>query len=492
MRPILAGTETEYGLLVKGRGAEEQIDDAMALVRSYPGECFVGWDYCYESPRSDLRGFVLGKLDTDPIDARFDRGRRQIEPHEVRSDRILPNGARLYNDHGHPEYATPECRSLNELALQDKAGELAVLAAAKAWSNHTGIEAKLFKNNTDFHGASYGSHESYLVPRELGFERLYRAVTPILVARTILCGAGKVGSESGATCTYQLSQRADFFVESANAETLYRRPVFNTRDEPHADARHWIRLHVISGDANMIASCVRRRVGLVKLAIALEEVRESPAWSLRDPVRAFRDVSRDETYQFRIELSGSSWTTAYEVIESYLAAAERHLELDQEMKDLVAECKTLLACLRERDLESVRASIDWAAKLHMLESFMSEANLTWRDHSLRSFDLEYHNVDPEEGLFHALEQIGEVELTPDQKVLADCLEQAHEDTRAMVRGAAVRNFSPNLLAACWRTITLDHEGQAVEIDLPPQASYDSKLTTIKDVGTFIQMLRGEP
>ncbi len=280
---ILCGIETEYGFSVESRGADDQVEDATAFVRGYPGVCFSGWDYAYESPRADLRGFKLEHLSVDPEDAKRDVGKSYGAPHEVRSDRILPSGARFYNDHGHPEYATPECWSLDDLVLHDKAGEFVLLRAAHALAEATGREVRVYKNNTDFHGSSYGTHESYLAPRALGFDRLYAAVTPMLVARQILCGAGKVGSESGTRVDYQLSARADFFSEAANAETLFRRPVFNTRDEPHASHAEWIRLHVIAGDANMIPGCTRRKVGLVKLAIRLEIEGQAPTWDLEKP-----------------------------------------------------------------------------------------------------------------------------------------------------------------------------------------------------------------
>src|SRR5205085_2771443 len=162
------------------------VDDSMALVRGYPGECFVGWDYRYESPRADLRGFKLERLAYDPEDAKFDRGRTYGKDQEVRADRILPNGARFYNDHGHPEYSTPECLSLNELALHDCAGQTVVLRAAQAMADETGHHVRVYKNNTDFHGASYGTHENYLVPRALGYERIYKALLPMLIVRQVL------------------------------------------------------------------------------------------------------------------------------------------------------------------------------------------------------------------------------------------------------------------------------------------------------------------
>lgn len=498
MRPILAGIETEYGLYVENRGAENQIDDAMALVRSYPGERFVGWDYRYESPRADLRGFRLDRLAFDPEDARFDEGKSRPPESEVRSDRILPNGARLYNDHGHPEYATPECWSLSELARHDMAGERAVLLCARELELKSGAKVRAYKNNTDFHGASYGTHESYLVPRELGFERLYRSALPILVARQVLCGAGKVGAESGSSCVFQLSQRADFFVDSASAETLYRRPIFNTRDEPHADPVEWIRLHVICGDANMIPAATRRKVGLVKLAIALEEAGDSPIWRLRDPVSAFRAIGRDETFEFRVELEGKSWTTAREIIESYLSAAERVFgfkpsddpkSIEGEFGRLISECRSLFEDLAECP-ERFRVKVDWAAKKAMLERYMEEAGSDWRDPSLRSFDLEYHNIDPDEGLFHALSAMGEVELLSEQGDLDFLLESAEEGTRARARGIAVKKFGEHLKAACWASLTFESAAvPETEVFLRPDVQYGPELEAAEDLGTFIELLR---
>ena len=290
MRQILAGIDCEYGILVEGSNAEDQIDDSQALVESFSNEgCFIGWDYRFENPRNDLRGFELKRLEIDPNDAKFDVGRQHRNSIEVRADRVLTNGGRFYNDHGHPEYATPESFSIFELAKLDEAGQTFV--------HQVGIDSQLdvtlYKNNTDYHGASYGTHEGYLVPRKHSFEELYRALLPMLIVRQILTGAGKVGSEDGDWCDFQLSQRADFFTESANAETLWRRPIFNTRDEPHADPAQWIRLHVISGDANMNPICTALKVGLIKLGLWLLDADEAPYWPIVKPVQTIKANSRD-------------------------------------------------------------------------------------------------------------------------------------------------------------------------------------------------------
>lgn len=496
MIKILSGIETEYGLYIEGRGAEEQVDDATVFVRTYPGPHFAGWDYRYESPRADLRGFAVSRLAVDPVDAQFDAGRQRGNDRDIRSDRILPNGARFYNDHGHPEYSTPECWSNRELALHDKAGELAMFRTAQAVESAIGARVRIYKNNTDFHGASYGTHENYLVPRGLGFERTYRAVMPMLVARQVLCGAGKVGAESGPSCVYQLSQRADFFVEPFNTETLFRRPIFNTRDEPHADPRDWMRLHVICGDANMIVSATMRKLALVKLGLALALIDEAPLWRLRNPVEAFQQVSRDESYEFRVELEGGSWTTAFDILESYFVAAEKVLGLrpgldgltpEGEAYENIVECRQLLEDLRECP-ERLAERVDWAAKKQMLEHFMSEEGTNWSDPVLRSFDLEYHNVDPEEGLYHALEQMKAVEAGPTDRELNQRLWGNSEGTRALARAIAVERFSEQLVGACWRSLVFKVDGENREVLLEPDVNYPAQLAEAENVGTFIRWI----
>lgn len=505
MEPILCGIETEYGLSVEGRGAEDQIDDAKAVVRSYPDDCLPVWDYRFESPRADLRGFQLDRLAYDPADAEFDRGRSYGPDSDVRSDRILPNGARLYNDHGHPEYATPECWDAFQCALHDKAGETAVLIAARACEARTGLRTRIYKNNTDFHGASYGTHESYLVPRSLGWEALYRAVTPILVARQVLTGAGKVGSESGGACAYQLSQRADFFVEPLNAETLFRRPVFNTRDEPHADPAKWIRLHVISGDANMLTKATARKVALVKLAIQLAIVGAAPNMMPENPVDAFKKVSRDESLRFEIELEGRAHATAYEVLERYFGAAEAQgwlktaefVEAKAQSDPyllpftelfVVHECRDLLGMIGSEEL---RKHVDWAAKRYAVEEYMREYGVNWRDPVLQSVDLEYSNLEQSEGLFFALQTMGEVdEPVLPEELLSALLNSNWTRTRSELRSAILQQYRDNVVTMSWGSVTI-RTGKGDEIiELSPDFMAGPELPVGTDVESLVEYLRG--
>lgn len=464
-RDILCGLETEYGLLVEGSGADHQVRHSMELVEGYPGPHARGWDYAFESPRADLRGFRLDRLNIDPEDAKFDEGNDWTPAGEVRADRILPNGARLYNDHGHPEYSTPECRSLDDLARHDLAGEIAVHRAGIAYAERTGRSVALYKNNTDFHGASYGTHESYLVPRTFGFDRLFPALLPMLVARTVLVGAGKVGVESGERVPFQITQRADFFTEQASADTLYRRPIFNTRDEPHAEPNDWIRLHVICGDANRIPNAIKRKAGLVKLALMLLFRGEVPVWNLSDPVRTIAAISKDQNHDFRIPLEGRSWTNAAEILESYFSAAERTLDLsgDEDLRWTIESSRALLPLVHS-DRATFAREVDWAAKLGMIGQILDAEEDPFSEAELQSYDLEYANVDPEASLFDALAAMDAVEtFRPD----AALLEHAPGDTRAALRGYAVRHLQDDLLAASWRAVTFRTPDGPRRVELPP-------------------------
>ena len=496
MRPVLAGLDTEYGFSVEGRGPQDQVEDAKALVRSYPGECFSFWDDRFESPRSDLRGFRLDRLAFDPEDAKYDEGRTYGTAQDVRSDRVLLNGARFYNDHGHPEYATPETWSLHELALHDRAGDLAVCAAAQAYANKAGREVRVYKNNTDFHGSSYGTHESYLVPRSVPVENLVAGLMPLFVARQVLCGAGKVGAEHGKPCEFQISQRADFFSEEVNAETLYRRPVFNTRDEPHADPNRWIRLHVICGESNMASTATKLKVALVKAAVHLLETGNQPLWRLSDPVRSFQQVSREPGGEGRIDLDGRSWTTPRQVVESYiepfLTCAGRSEEAYVcELRRALEEALVLLEA-RKADPARFARSVDWAAKRALLAQYVEAEGTDWSDPALQSLDLEYHRLDGREGLFYALQDAGEVDSGPDEAEVATRAKSVMEDTRARARSISVAKFGASLRAVSWGTLSFVTKQGERTVALEPDRSYPATLGDCQTVEELIMRLEAKP
>lgn len=442
----LCGIETEYGIAIEGRTPADQMLDAARLVSAFEGEACAAWDYAFESPHSDLRGFRAEALATDPEDARWDEGR---ETPVERVDRILPNGARFYNDHGHPEYATPECRRLLDLVAHDRAGERIVLEAARAYERESGYPVRVYKNNTDFHGASYGTHENYLVSRDVAFEQLLRGLVPFLCVRQMLVGAGKVGSESGDRAPYQLSQRAEFFQELASVNTLYRRPLFNTRDEPHADPARWMRLHVIVGDANRMEWCTAMKVGMTALVLDLIEENEAPGLMPRNPTRAIAQISKRLDGKSRIELESGTWTTPLDLLESYLAACEaRFAGRDPETDWILGEWRVAATDLAD-DPDRLADRVDWVAKRQILEQ-VGGSDVA----HLQAVDLEYANLDPEESLFEAILLDGVAQRVVDELRILDAMSMPPTTTRARERGTLIRERADDIRTVGWRRAVL--------------------------------------
>lgn len=474
---ILAGIETEYGFYVHGEGVERQIDHSAALVRSlsYGRPSF--WDYRYETPRADLRGFTVDSLAIDPEDAQFDEGGSPRWDADTRSDRVLSNGARFYNDHGHPEYATPECFSLDALVAHDQGGELVALDAKRAFEEETGLEVSLYKNNTDFHGATYGTHESYSMPRNMGAETLFRVLMPTLICRTLLCGAGKVGSElKGSPIPYQLSQRADFLTEAFSVDTLYRRPVFNTRDEPHADANEYVRVHVICGDATLLSSCTKLKAGLVKLALFAGLNGVVPEYLVSQPARAFQTVSRDLTGKEQFQTDAGK-LCAREYLE-WLCKRAESLDLDEDLSWTLNQTQNLLHAL-DADFDTFAYHVDWACKKKVLE----QLEIPFDDPSMQSYDLAFSDLDFEFGLAHAAKEMGIAVPDMDRELLVKANKEALEPTRARARGLATSY--PELKKASWRMLTFLIQDRFVNVELNPMRDY-SNLREGLSVESFIQ------
>jgi proteasome accessory factor A len=451
----LFGIETEYGLAIEGRGAAEQIDDAADFVSGYPKPCFVGWDYGCESPRRDLRGYTVGELAHDPVDAKYDKGGTRTFDRDTHVDRVLRNGARFYNDHGHPEYATPECSRLMDLVAHDLAGEATMRLCAEEYERSHGRAVSIYKNNTDYHGASYGTHENYLFPRNVAFESLQSGLLPFLAVRPILVGGGKVGSDAGAPCRFQLSQRAEHSRETANIETLYRRPLLNTRDEPHADARRFRRVHMICGDANRMQWATAMKFGMTSLVLRLISSGQAPSWRLANVRDTVETISKDESFAWRVSLEGGSWTTGVHILESYLEASAACLtNRDAESSWVMDEWRRALDDV-SHDPRSLSDRVDWAAKLAMFDEF-SEGG-AWDIAEMQSLELQYHNIDPSQSLFDAWRTMGRTtDLVDDQRVM-DALESPPQNTRAFNRGALVSEGDPGLVSLSWsRAVYVDH------------------------------------
>jgi len=456
----LLGLETEYGFAVEGREVRDQVEEAAELVRSFPGPCVQSWDYRFEDPRRDARGFRAERLRTDPVDAQFDRP-GAIPAEALRADRVLASGARLYNDHGHPEYSTPECLSLADLVAHDRAGERLLLQCAHAYAQRTGRKVRLYKNNTDFQGASYGTHENYLGLREVPFERYAEALLTFLPTRIIYAGSGRAGSDRQREPAFRLSQRAEFFAEPIGIDTLYRRPIVNTRDEPHADPTRWRRIHVIAGDANMQPFATALKVGATSLVLELvEEGWECPV-RLVDPVRATEEISRDETYRWNVELADGCIVSAVTVQRQFLAAAtERFGGRDAQTDWVLGEWDRTLGILEEDPL-MLADRLDWPAKLQLLRTFLEAEEEEWGSDRVVAADLEYHNLDPEEGLYWVIDT---EQLVSEERV-TEAMQRPPADTRAALRGLYVRRFGEAVRDVTWSAMTLDDGAQSNRLDM---------------------------
>ncbi len=459
----LFGIETEYGIWVEGRGAHDLMEESRLLVRAYQGPYAGPWDYRAEAPRTDMRGFQVAHLNFNEEDAQYDRDTPSIHltSEEQRSDRALPNGARLYNDHGHPEYSTPECRTLRDLVAHDRAGERVLLELAHRRTEETGRQVRIFKNNTDYHGISYGTHEGYLCDREVPFDRLFHGMLPFLVTRILYCGSGKTGVETDGPfrkeCAYQISQRADFFTEEASVDTLAKRPIFNTRDEAHADARRFRRLHVINGDATLSQFATALKAGTASAVLSLIEAGWEPLFRLRDPVNALKKVSRDPTWRWVLELEDGRTMRATDLQRIYLRDAQQLLAgSSPDMDWTLREWERVLDDLDAMNADRWRLEdrLDWVAKRRLLESFIEAEGLEaeghpWESDTIRALDLEFHDVDPEIGLFHALDQAGQMVRLVDEGEAERAMTAPPSNTRAAVRGALIRRFGREVARVSW-------------------------------------------
>jgi proteasome accessory factor A len=454
----LMGIETEYGIIRENVEDSDPVEESMQLLtRCEVQSSFRTWSYRHENSHLDLRGFKVGALAQDEEEDEFcaQDKKRPYSYLDMKCDRVLGNGARFYNDHTHPEYTTPECNSVFQLVTHDLAGERIVAECARLRNQDLGQNAvQLFKNNTDYSGHSYGTHDNFLIPRNLPFDQWVEGLVPFLVTRQLFAGAGKVGSENreGESHTgLQLSQRADFVESLLSIETMTQRPIINTRDEPHAQPDKYRRLHLILGDANMSAYATALRVGTTRLVLTLIGEGNCPgSLELLDPVCDVKRVSRDKSGKVLLKRKSSGQTiTPLEIQTFYLDAAEQFYEGQCKETDWVLhEWRRTLEQL-ENSPEKLQDRIDWAIKERLFTQFMEDENLDWEDPWLKSLDLEYHNLDPKRGLYRGLEQEGSVLQLFSEAEVTQAVRQPPEGTRAMIRGMMVQNELDNIKNIHW-------------------------------------------
>ena len=504
------GLETEYGITLSGADIVDVVAESIELVRRYTEHgALMKWDYDLEDPHLDARGFRARELlqDTDESAYYEIDKRRPLSFEEIKSDLVLSNGARFYNDHAHPEYSTPECTTLRQIVAQDKAGEriLAECARRRNQKLPSGYEVRLYKNNTDFSGHSYGCHDNYLMRRDIAWDQIVAGILPFLVTRQIFAGAGKMGveAESGQSepGNYQISQRADFFSVVVSIDTMNRRPLINTRDEPHVDASRYRRFHVILGDSNMSEWSTAMKIGTTALVLDLIERGEAPHLEIAQPVDANKSISRDQTYDWIIELKDGRKISAIDVQRIYLRAASKLEPLpnrqdaasEEERAWILREWENVLNDL-ERDAMSARDRVDWAAKKFLLDALQEEEKLSWSDPWLQSIDLEYHNLDLDRGLYYELLRKGLMRRVTNEDEIKSAIFNPPETTRAFFRGRTVARFNDEISSIQWDEIVFANGAYSCRVALP-EAAMNPRLDALnhaarngKDFSEFISAI----
>jgi Pup amidohydrolase len=480
------GLETEYGITLGGAETVDVVAESIELVRRYTENgALMKWDYELEDPHLDARGFRARELlqDTDESAYYEIDKRRPLSFEEIKSDLVLSNGARFYNDHAHPEYSTPECTTLRQIVAQDKAGERILAECARRRNQRlpSGFEVRLYKNNTDFAGHSYGCHDNYLMRRDIAWDRIVAGMLPFLITRQIFAGAGKMGIEAesaqGEPGVYQISQRADFFSVVVSIDTMNRRPLINTRDEPHVDASRYRRFHVILGDSNMSEWATAMKIGTTALMLDLIERGEAPQLEIAQPVDANKSISRDQTYDWIIELKDGRKISAIDVQRIYLRAASKlDTDASEDRQWILRQWENVLNDL-ERDVMSTRDRIDWAAKKFLLDALQKEEKLSSSDPWLQSIDLEYHNLDLDCGLYYELLRKGLMRRVTNEEEIKTAIFSPPETTRAFFRGRAVARFNDEISSIQWDEIVFTNEAHSFRVALP-EAGMNARLNAL--------------
>jgi proteasome accessory factor PafA2 len=450
--PKVMGIETEYGISGPGIPDFNPVLSSSLLISSYAGALRkIRWDYEQESPMRDARGF-------EPV-----QERAPLEEDVGLANVILPNGARYYVDHAHPEYSTPECAGPRALVVHDRAGERILERSLDTVREllQVGERLAIFKNNTDGKGNSYGCHENYLVDRQTPFARVVHDLTPFFVTRQIFTGAGKVGAEGTRAdrgrILYQISQRTDFFEAEVGLETTLKRPIINTRDEPHADPEKYRRLHCIVGDANMSEVATFLKVGSTGLVLKLIEDDLLPDLSLENPVASLHEVSWDISCKQTIRLRDGRRMRPLELQWEYLDAAKKYVKESEptaENGEVLQWWEQVLTGL-EDDPMSMHRELDWVAKHRLLTAYRDRDGLDWSSPKLAMIDLQYHDVRRSHGLYYRLADGGKMERLVSDAEVERAIMEPPEDNRAYFRGKCIQRFPSTISAASWDSIIFD-------------------------------------
>jgi proteasome accessory factor PafA2 len=458
------GIETEYGISVPGQPGANAMVSSSQIVNAYHAATAAKsrrtrWDFEEENPLRDARGFDLSRDTADST---------QLTDEDLGlANVILTNGARLYVDHAHPEYSAPECTDPLSAVMWDKAGERVMEEAATRASAVPGTAPiQLYKNNTDNKGASYGCHENYLMSRTTPFSEIVRHLTPFFVTRQVVCGAGRVGrGADGREEGFQISQRADFFEVEVGLETTLKRPIINTRDEPHADPEKYRRLHVIIGDANMSEISTYLKVGTTALVLSMiEDKFLAGDLGIEAPVAELRAVSHDASCQHLMLMRDGRRLTAIQLQMEYLELARKYTEdrfgadVDDLTADVLARWESVLTRLADDPMQ-LAGELDWVAKLQVLEGYRTRDGLGWNHPRLQLVDLQYSDLRSARGLYNRLVAAGRMTRLLDEQDVISAMTNPPEDTRAYFRGRCLRQYPEAIAAASWDSVIFDIPGR---------------------------------
>lgn len=457
--PKIFGLETEYGIIHRGTDESNPVAASSMLINAYLASLSrdagrpqrISWDFEDEHPELDARGMAAVSALAP-----------EVETHLVNA--VLTNGARFYVDHAHPEMSTPECADPRTAVVFDRAGDEILVRAMRAAGELLGDGQSIvvYKNNSDRKGNSYGCHENYLMDRQVPFGRIVPHAITHFVTRQIFTGAGKVGTESPTMSSrrvpFQITQRADFFEEEVGLETTLKRPIVNTRDEPHADPLKYRRLHVIVGDANMSEVATLLKLGTTAIVLSMVE----DDWLRREfvfaaPVRALRQVSYDLSLTAPLTLVDGSTVTALEVQWELFDAARKYAEEtglasvgEAAGTEVLGWWEQVLTGL-ESDPASVADTVDWVAKHRLIDGYRRRHDLRWDDARLAAMDLQYHDVRPERSL---AARVGLRRVTTDDEV-GRAVTEPPDDTRAYFRGRCLAKWPDDIVAANWDSLVFD-------------------------------------
>ena len=458
------GVETEYGVSVPGQpGANSMVTSSQVVNAYYSATAArarrTRWDFEEENPLRDARGFDLSR---DTADA------SQLTDEDLGlANVILTNGARLYVDHAHPEYSGPECTDPLAAVLWDKAGERVMEeAAVQATALPGSPPIQLYKNNTDNKGVSYGCHENYLMSRSTPFAEIVRHLTPFFVTRQVVCGAGRVGrGADGREEGFQISQRADFFEVEVGLETTLKRPIINTRDEPHADPEKYRRLHVILGDANLSEISTYLKLGSTALVLSMIEDRFLGAdLAIDGPVSELRAVSHDPTCKHLVPLRDGRKLTAVQIQMEYAELARKYTQnkygadVDDLTTDVLDRWDSVLARLADDPMQ-LASELDWVIKLQVIDGYRARDKLAWNHPRLELVDLQYSDVRSDRGLYNRLVSAGRVKRLLKEEDVSWAVTNPPEDTRAYFRGRCLQKYPESVAAASWDSVIFDIPGR---------------------------------